>query len=71
MSNRKHELLILREHLSSHPYVGVNRGYHVLVFRVELYFDFLRPVSCVLNVSIVSVLYIIDCPLRFSLKMYG
>ena len=64
-------MLILREHLTSLPYVGVNRGDHFLVFRVELYFDFLRPVSCVLNVSIISGFYIIDCPLRFSLNSYG
>ena len=71
MSYKKHEMLILREHLSSPLYIGVNRGDHFLVFRVELYFDFIRPVSCVLNVSIVSGLYIIDCLLRFSLDIYG
>ena len=54
-----------------HP--GFFGGFRVLIFlaffATYCYFGFvcLRPVSCLPNVTSVSGLYILDCPIRFSI----
>ena len=70
MSDKKQELLTLREHMDSLPVFDGIRVAHLFSFLCCVYFFVcLRPVSCVPNVVSFSGLSILGCPFRLLIEM--
>ena len=65
MSNKRQELLTIRDHLGSHPVVD-----GVLVMFCVICLVCLRALFCVHNVTSVSVLSICDYPLGFLYRIF-
>ena len=65
VSNKRQELLTIRDHLGSHPVVD-----GVLVMFCVICLVCLRTLFCVHNVTSVSVLSICDYPLGFLYRIF-